>query len=1218
MMNHIVEDDEDNEDFVPESLRGFLQAAEDKLNSDIDDVLNFDFLKTPQDAGVAAETASNYQAAAAAEVAGTEESTDFLSPQFNEMMNGNNPAANLTESQAKNMAMEGATPLRIDTAPAVNLQKELDDAAKLFTVEETEGPSSNPMVEQQQQQPPPQTEPQATPDKPRSTPRRKDSAKKRAKLARSMMLAKVSPEKDSKSDVVDSPSKTMDVDTIQPSTPSRDAVKKDTGSPVSVSKVNVIKEIKATTPVSASPEPVTSRPIPTDKGINGPATKAMSTEQHPNALKKRDNLEPRPQKGRKTKPTQVQTPSPASSKPHQRSSPQQLRGQLPAASPQRQTLGAQMRTPSPAQPKQARRSKREKATPSPGQSPKQEEPLQSPRRSPPDRPRQVTIPSYGSALDSEQVLRPAHSTSMSSTSFDNNEQIAAGTGYITPMQNISPIKPRLLHGTASSPARNGPIPAIGNRRRQLTSPDKMSSRLLRGTNASKARLPKRIGLGSTAMNQGPKRPSRIVTSLVPVSSRLLKGTAASDGRFAKSPPTSIVSPSAEAGRKAAKARIRERMKMEKKQREEREKERQALILSPTSLSPSAEEGREAAKERVRERMKMQKKRQSERDKEIQERILLRQRQALERKEKIQATLDRAKLRRERLAAMERERVAKLKRTIAEKEAKAKQRELEKEKEKENRLLKSVSPKPKLVRPRTTPTIPLAPKFATDSRVKKRETPPRQEVPPLAAAIDILRKGLRDDGPVLEMRSLMIGGKQGRSSLGGASMMSSGERSLTIPQGPKLATSVRHGMKTPVATPNPKENARVFWQSGLRDVSSPTSTVRSSAHKLTIPVTPKFQPIRRRSIAKSTAQKEQEVMEYYKAHPFKANPIRMNDLGSALKPKNPVVPRQLTLPEPFYFQTDSRVGKATPDPQGEKQQLFKARPMPDFSSRSNPLTQRTPSTRRPLTTPEPFKLQTHQRATHGKSRGSPPQSKFSTFRARQMPDFSKQRVPVSQRQPLKRTPGPKKLEAEEEYHFRARPMPDFYIVSPPGETPEKAKQQSPEIRSPDSVTRPSQENADMDDSPLFKARPMPTFVKAKKQSERDQNGDKSMYEKVRERMMPNKVAESGRVQQTAFSTTNVKDRLQVLSQLLSPEQMANAANDHHAGESIPPEEPVVKQDDAHVKQMEEERLRRLVQEDTIKMAYQLQHAAEEELSFHGSVLSGSEKLERGIKGYNEYM
>ena len=34
--------DSDDEDFVPESLRGFLQAAEDKLNSDLDDVMNFE------------------------------------------------------------------------------------------------------------------------------------------------------------------------------------------------------------------------------------------------------------------------------------------------------------------------------------------------------------------------------------------------------------------------------------------------------------------------------------------------------------------------------------------------------------------------------------------------------------------------------------------------------------------------------------------------------------------------------------------------------------------------------------------------------------------------------------------------------------------------------------------------------------------------------------------------------------------------------------------------------------------------------------------------------------------------------------------------------------------------------------------------------------------------------------------------------------------------
>jgi hypothetical protein len=50
------------------------------------------------------------------------------------------------------------------------------------------------------------------------------------------------------------------------------------------------------------------------------------------------------------------------------------------------------------------------------------------------------------------------------------------------------------------------------------------------------------------------------------------------------------------------------------------------------------------------------------------------------------------------------------------------------------------------------------------------------------------------------------------------------------------------------------------------------------------------------------------------------------------------------------------------------------------------------------------------------------------------------------------------------------------------------------------------------------------------------------------------------------------------------------------------------------EQEEEYRRTRREEETIKMAQQLQHAAEEELSFHGSLQSG----EQGYRGYSEYM
>lgn len=152
--------------------------------------------------------------------------------------------------------------------------------------------------------------------------------------------------------------------------------------------------------------------------------------------------------------------------------------------------------------------------------------------------------------------------------------------------------------------------------------------------------------------------------------------------------------------------------------------------------------------------------------------------------------------------------------------------------------------------------------------------------PLANSNEIFKQSFRED-----------------MSVGGSSCNE--PRKLTIPEGPKLKTTRKYGEKE---LGDDSSIASGTWEAGLR---SPSKSQRDDHPKLTIAKTPHFQPIRKRELPKSTAEKEKEEMEYFNSHPFKARPVRMHDRPPTSLSKKPVEKRKLTTPEPFHFNTDKR-------------------------------------------------------------------------------------------------------------------------------------------------------------------------------------------------------------------------------------------------------------------------------------------------------------------------
>mmetsp|Transcript_41964 Transcript_41964/g.100824 ORF Transcript_41964/g.100824 Transcript_41964/m.100824 type:complete len:1535 (+) Transcript_41964:126-4730(+) len=433
--------------------------------------------------------------------------------------------------------------------------------------------------------------------------------------------------------------------------------------------------------------------------------------------------------------------------------------------------------------------------------------------------------------------------------------------------------------------------------------------------------------------------------------------------------------------------------------------------------------------------------------------------------------ERRKESQERLKRLEEERVAKLKEKIHAKQTRdnpAAQRatgagykaDLNGKKETIRDRNQRLSNRRTKIHERPAPTIPKTPKFATDRRMHQTEPPPNKKRDTdrlsLANSSNILMKGLRAPLPKKLQASSYEGTKP-----------------LTIPTTPKLETIKRHPVtKLPHSSPGKKIfSDDVSWSGSLRDnVLSPISKAGSAGGgSLTIPEGPKFQPIRKRPLPKSTAEREQEEMEYYKAHPFRAHPPSIPKPPKSMPPPRKArTTRPLTTPEPFRFSLDGRA-KFTHAGKEKTSGHFSRRTTNNdprlrarttahtlSTNRRTPATDAVSSLPRRLTTPEPFHF-------HTDSRGAD----YTPQIAEQSRPGAAESVPSgSAGVPFRRRAVQSPDEAIKYKPFRARPVPKYLIP--------KSVQGKEEEGRPSKISEPGRNSDENDRKQKFHARKMPNF------------------------------------------------------------------------------------------------------------------------------------------------
>ena len=455
----------------------------------------------------------------------------------------------------------------------------------------------------------------------------------------------------------------------------------------------------------------------------------------------------------------------------------------------------------------------------------------------------------------------------------------------------------------------------------------------------------------------------------------------------------------------------------------------------------------------------------------------------------------AKARKERIEQIEKERLAKIKAKIEAREERLQMKKKEEAKKNKLKLKQRITTQQTRkasengsqgVKPCLT--VPVAPKFATDRRLAsgRRKTEVKEEMS-LASSTGKFGQGLRSSTPTVSRPT-------NTSEL----------RRLTIPRAPKFATSQRLGDKSKAApsTSPTKKNARdysdnISWSSMLRDVSaigSPVSKAASSVKTgpLTIPVTPQFQPIRKRPLPKSSAEREMEEIQHYKEHKYKARMVKMQQPLSLPRSQKPIPKRKLTTPEPFHFNASRSHKRDHRDTKEDLTSSSKALPKSKLSSQY-PISNKKKSTQaRSLTTPEPFRFHTSSKRSHVESKEESP-SETESFKALPMPDFKK--VVSKKKSPQARTlttPEPfrfntsskKSLEKNKEESpsvtesFKALPMPDFKKVVSKKKSPQARTITTPEPFQLHESNRRDRGNADeeLEDKATFRARPMPNFSK----------------------------------------------------------------------------------------------------------------------------------------------
>jgi len=640
-------------------------------------------------------------------------------------------------------------------------------------------------------------------------------------------------------------------------------------------------------------------------------------------------------------------------------------------------------------------------------------------------------------------------------------------------------------------------------RKELTSPDKIPSRLLQETQSSKARLssvrdPKMTSASSSsAVNVGVGASMEPSTQSKPVLLRQTQSTKArlSSVRDRQMASASVVGTSMEQSiRPKPVGTTFERKPVSPRLLQPTVATQIYAASSPrkasTLYSEAAKESQEAVQKQLQAYIEAEEAKELARQIALEERLDKRRQSQKEKRLKMQAALQRAKEKRleqeewnqqNHKMLLLKEAAAK-ERVLLRQQAQQRLFEENKRKAEERKRLQhrvnidtpvsrnSSGTSSKVFRP----TIPIAPTFLTDSRLASRRK--SESIIPLASSDTILTRTLRSP-PSTSTSGTMT------------TTTTTQTRGLTIPISPKFSTKERRLSR-------PRQSSPKGWEYGLRSsstvvASSSTSSALSppssrSTSRLTIPQTPKFSEIRTRPLPKSTAEREAEEMEYIQAHPFKAQPVRMNaTTPSSSKSQVPIPPRPLTTPSPFVLRTEQRShsarrggGRGDSTVTTPLVQPFKARPSPDFTKSTPLLTgTRPPVTRRPFTTPEPFQFHTEVRSGH-RSRlsiedkneigGGGAVDNPTTFKARPMPDFARHGGIEFQRKLLASPPHRSVREKEEEeatasassYQFKARPMPDFFKDIPDV------------ISLRDILDKQSEDEVDRP----FRARPMPNFDK----------------------------------------------------------------------------------------------------------------------------------------------
>eukprot|EP00980_Cylindrotheca_fusiformis_P001109 scaffold305_cov110-Cylindrotheca_fusiformis.AAC.27 len=945
------DDEEEDDSFIPDSLKGFLEAADAKLRADLDDVLKSGSKGVPKEANFQ----DSYDEDEDADVGTRDMLSDMMRAEQavsaaakQQQEPSLNPAANLTAAQAEDDAMEG---MSFDF-PATRLE---------YPNEPESNPPSTPSVEEKtalssnQQNETKVVQQQVTPEHERSNISSSSSShngamKQRQKQQQQSHQEQQQPMKENDERTPESPPAIVYThQQPEPEVPS--------SSELLQQALDMQQEVEET--FFSPPDPTTlQNPSKQSTRLSGSPQRRQQQQ--------KQNLPPK----------NASTPPPKPSPPPQ-SSPSGTVGNLLEYLHPTNNNSNKSRQPQ--------------------NRPQQLFKGDGPRQPPPPPPRQPPPP----------IVKP--NTPMSEIS-----SISTPTKALRAMRQQQMKMSPMSQGSPARQQGQSPITSPGPRR-QLTAPDaNIPSRLLQQTRASQA---KENMANNKAATRRPKKPQE-----QPTSRRLsfMKPTQASSRHTARSKLETSAHDKLEHDRKAAdktaKARIRARME------------------STKHKTPSAPQPRRPPPPKVK------------------------------------SSLDKVRERKERLERMEQERLAKLKAKIEERDQKAKERRerlaLEKklasppptvaaeQQQRKRNARKSIVPR--------APTIPVAPKFRTDERLKaKKEDTKKQDPIPLARASDVLMRSFRED--------------QSATTTSGT-----GERKLTIPKTPKFVTTKKYGDKGSSVGGDHDDSGSVDqWQSGLRSVSSPSNWSANSG--LTIPKTPHFQPARKRELPKSTAELEQEQMDYQKAHPFKARPVEMNKRSTASATTTANKPRKPTVPKPFRLSASTtasaKAKSAEKKEEDEKKPIpFKAKPAPSFPApRGTPVGGFTMRTKRPVTTPAPFQFSEIRRSSKPPPPDAEP-SEETKFRARPMPKFDKPSIPIQSRNPNKLRSPPAVKQDVSVKSLRARPVPK--CLSQPSTIPVRTRDPT-KLRSPDYVKASPDyaiRNLHRPSPPRFNAPPSPVVVK----------------------------------------------------------------------------------------------------------------------------------------------